>query len=508
MNIITPQPREIITNENVFTFSKETSINTTISDLAEYLKTTLALDTGIILEQTSTDSKIELFLDESLELECEGYILRVSEISIIISASSEEGLFYGIQTLRQLLYEKKGKWFVDGVKIIDKPRFEWRGFMLDVCRHYQPVETIKKLIDAICLVKMNKLHLHLTEDQGWRIEIKNYPKLTEIGSKRKDTKIGSHLSKKFRGEPHSGFYTQEEIRDVIQYAKKRYVEVIPEINIPGHSSAAISSYPNLSCKGEQIEVKTKPGIYADIYCAGKETTFDFLEGVLDEVIEIFPSKYIHIGGDEAPKTRWKACPYCQERIKKENLKDERDLQVYFTNRVAKYLESKGKCIIGWNEILGESLNKNAIVQWWLGNPKKVKKYIPKGRKFVMSPFGKTYLDYNYLMHPMRKFYFEPVPNPVKTYESGIIGVETPIWTEWVPNLERLGWQVFPRLFATAEVAWTKPNLMNYALFKKRIPQLLKFLDALGIPYAELEEVDPSNWKRFTHLRKWLQWPEV
>jgi len=357
---------------------------------------------------------------------------------------------------------------------------------------------------------MNVLHLGLTQDQGWRIEIKKFPKLTEIGSKRENTKIGNHLSKAWRGKPHEGFYSQDEMRDIIQYAKERCIEVIPEINMPGHSTAAIASYPYLSCNEVQLGVKTTFGIFKDIYCPGKETTFEFLEGVLDEIIDLFPSEIIHIGGDEAPKKRWKACPHCQERIKTEGLKDEHELQVYFTNRMAKYIKSKGKRIIGWNEILeGGDLDDDTIVHWWIGTKKKMKKFLSPVRKFVMSNFGKTYLDYNYLMHPMRKFYgYEPVPEPINEYEKNILGVESPIWTEWVPTIERLGWQVFPRFFATAEVAWTEPKLKNYEEFKKKVPHILRFLDKLEMPYADPEEVDPSNWERYTHIKKWLNWPEV
>jgi len=507
MSII-PQPLQISPREGSFTLSKETSIIAEIAELAAYLRTILSFDTGIIVNLDATSSQIQLLLVEDQELSPEGYSISVNPTSITISAPKERGLFYGIQTLRQLIYEKNKNWCVDGVTIKDKPRFSWRGFMLDVGRHYHPVDTIKKLLDILALLKMNIFHWGLTQDQGWRIEIKKYPKLTEIGSKRKDTKIGSHLSKKFRGIPHEGFYTQDEIREIVQYAKERYITIVPELNLPGHSTAAISSYPFLSCTEEQIEVKTRPGIYHDIYCAGKESTFEFLENVFNEVCELFPSDIIHIGGDEAPKTRWKTCPHCQERIHAEDLKDEHELQVYFTNRIASYLKSKGKRIIGWNEILGDTLEEMAIVQWWIGNPKKIGKFIPSGRRFIMSPFKHTYLDYNYLMFPMRNFYFEPVPTPIEKYESEILGVETPIWTEWVPNLERLGWQVFPRLFAIAEVTWTDKTLINYSDYKKRITRMLDFLDNLDMPYAPLDEVDPSNWKRYTHIRKWLQWPEL
>jgi hexosaminidase len=493
-------------NNDIFYFTEGISIVTTIKYLSDYLEETLAIDKGISTI-SSSKSQIQLILDETNVLEEEGYELEILNEVISIISSSEKGLFYGIQTLRQLIQTENDKNFAEGVKIRDKPRFGWRGFMLDVCRHYQPIETIKKLIDILALLKFSVFHLHLSEDQGWRIEIQKYPKLMEIGSKRKDTKIKSHISPHFRGKPHEGFYTQHEIRDIIQYASDRYIDVVPEIDIPGHSSAAIASYSHLSCNEKQLEVKTRPGIYFDILCAGKESTFKFLEDVFDEIIDLFPSPYVHIGGDEAPKLRWRSCEHCQNRIKEENLKNPHELHEYFTNRIGQYIKSKGKKVIGWNEILGDSVDEDTIVQWWRGHPKKTRKLIERGRKFIISRFRNTYLDYNYLKNPMRNFYFEPVPFPRGKYEKGILGVETPLWTEWVPNIERLGWQVFPRLLAIAEVAWTDKNLKNYSDFKKRVPNFLPFLDKLKIPYAQLEEVDPSNFKRYTQVRKWIIRPE-
>ncbi len=506
---VIPKPLEVRENNDIFYFTDGISIISSIKPLSDYLEEILAYDARI---STIPSSKyqIQLIIEENDVLGSEGYTLEITNELIIINAPSVKGVFYGIQTLRQLIYSENDKIFAEGVKIRDKPRFGWRGFMFDVGRHFHPVETIKKCLDVMALMKMNVFHIGLTQDQGWRIEIKKYPKLTEIGSKRKDTKIGYHFSKAYRGKPHEGFYSQDEIRDIIQYAKERHIEVIPEINMPGHSIAAITSYPFISCTEEQLEVKTTFGIFKDVYCPGKETTFEFLEGVLDEVIELFPSDIIHIGGDEVPKKRWKECPHCQKRIQVEGLKDEHELQVYFTNRISKYIKSKGKRVIGWNEILdGGNLDDDTIVQWWIGRKKRMKPHLTPNRKFVMSNFSYTYLDYNYLMHPMRKFYgYEPVLEPRKEYENNILGVETPIWTEWVPNIERLGWQVFPRFFAIAEVSWTDPKLKNYENFKKRLLHILRFLDNLEMPYADPEEVDPSNWKRFTNLRRWMGWPEV
>jgi len=440
----------------------------------------------------------------------EDYSIDITSEQVKLTGLSLNGLFYAFQSLRQIIEVKDNELFIPAQKIFDCPRFSYRGFMFDVGRHYHSIETIKKIIDVLALLKMNVFHWHLTEDQGWRIEIKKYPKLTKIGSKRKDTKIGGHKSKKYRGEPHEGYYTQEEIRDIVKYAEERFIEVIPEIELPGHCTAAIASYPELSCTGEQIEVKMTSGIFPDIYCAGKESTFEFLQDVFDEIIELFPSKIIHIGGDEAPKKRWKACHDCQMRIDEEELKNEHELQVYFTNRISEYLKSKGKQIMGWNQILGKTLEPTAIVQWWLGKPKNKIKYLQKGYQFVMSNMAKTYLDYSYYLFPLRQFYnFEPIPkNLPDKYHKNILGVETPIWTEWVPNLERLGWQIFPRLLALAEVAWTEKSRKNLADFKRRMPNLMQFLDDLQLPYASLDEVDPGKLERSIKTHKWFDWPDI
>ena len=506
---VIPKPLEIHENNDIFYFTDGISIISSIKPLSDYLEEILAFDAGIYTA-TSSKAQIQLILEENLDLGEEGYTLNIVSNEITITGSSEKGIFYGIQTLRQLINKENDRIFAEGVEIRDKPRFSWRGFMFDVGRHYHPIETIKKCIDAMALAKMNVLHIGLTQDQGWRIEIKKYPKLTEIGSKRKDTKIGNHLSKTYRGKPHEGYYTQDKMRDIIQYAKERYIEVIPEINMPGHSTAAIASYPFLSCTEEPLEVKTTFGIFKDIYCPGKESTFEFLEGVLDEVIDLFSSDIIHIGGDEAPKKRWRACPHCQERIKSEGLKDEHELQVYFTNRMAKYIKSKGKHVIGWNEILrGGDLDDSTIVHWWLGTKKMMKKHLSPVRKFVMSNFGYTYLDYNYLMHPMRKFYaYEPVPDPIKINEKNILGVESPIWTEWVPNTTRLDWQVLPRLLAVAETGWTQKSLKNFNNFDERKNHISRRFQYLGFKPASSEEADPSNLKRFSSIGKALKWPKI
>jgi hexosaminidase len=459
------------------------------------------------------DNLIDLRLDSTLtDLGNEGYVLEITPTAIALRAYATAGLFYGVQSLRQLVLDAKLNQTtkLPCLTVRDLPRFSWRGFMFDVGRHYHPVETIKKVLDILAILKMNVFHWHLTEDQGWRIEIKKYPKLTEVGSKRADTKIGRRGGKKYRGAPHSGFYTQDEVREIVTYASKRFIQVVPELEIPGHCSAAIAAYPELSCTGDPIEVKINFGIYSDIYCAGKDGTIEFLQDVLDEFIDLFPSGIVHIGGDEAPKKRWKKCPHCQERMKSQGLKNEHELQVYFTNQIGEYLKSKGKRIMGWNQILGEGLDTDSIAQWWAGTPKTKMEYLRKGVDFVMSPPAHTYVDYNYFMTPMRQCYnWDPLPKKLEAeYHQHVLGPETPIWTEWVPDESRLGWQVFPRLFATAEVGWTAADAKDYADFKQRVPTLLAYLDLLGMPYAALDEVDPNNFKRFAKIGSWMKWPEV
>jgi hexosaminidase len=516
MNLI-PKPRKINISSEKVDGSKFVTIcnGDFLGDLVDYLVNYFQNIFQIKISRTSNANaadSIRLELDATLtKLTPEGYTLKINQNRILIKALDKPGLFYGIQTLIQIYFlncTNISIFHIPLLEIEDIPRFSWRGVMLDVGRHFHPVEIIKKLLDLMALLKMNRFHWHLTEDQGWRIEIKKYPKLTEIGSKRTDTKIGGWLSKKYRGKPHSGFYTQEEIREVLEYAKTRFITVIPEIEIPGHSLAAIASYPNLSCTGQQQAVAIKPGIYPDIYCAGKEETFTFLENVLQEVIDLFPSEIIHIGGDEAPKARWKNCPDCQARIKNEQLADEHELQVYFTNRIAAWLKSKNRRIMGWNEILGDSLDPTAIAQWWARDKKGVLQHLQNGRSFVMSLMPYVYMDYNYLVIPLRKTYsYDPVPKELSPeYHQHILGVETPLWTEWVPSLSRLEWQLFPRMIAVAEIGWTDQQLREYKDFRTRLQSFLAILDRFDVKYAPLEIVDPIGFQRLIHLPSWIRWP--
>jgi hexosaminidase len=476
---------------------------------ADALHGLLAAPTGLLLRRRTpglpaTSSAILLQLNPArAALGDEGYRLEVRPEAVILEAASATGIFYAIQTLRQLLpveIESRQKieaaWRVPCILIEDKPRFRWRGFMLDEGRHFQGKETVLLTLDLMALQKLNVLHWHLTEDQGWRIEIKKYPRLTEVGSLRVGTSQG--FGKAHNGVPHGGFYTQEEIGEIMAYAAARHITIVPEVEMPGHSLAALASYPELSCTGGPFEVATGFGIFPDIYCAGKDSTFAFLQNVIDEMLDLFPSPFLHIGGDEAPKARWKKCPDCQQRIHAEGLKDEHALQVWFTNRMAQYIESKGRRLVGWNEILEEGLTPSAVVQFWLGNQKKLVEAIRGGRATIMSTYLDAYLDHNYSLMPLhRAYHYDPVPKELEEKEAGsILGLEFPLWTEWVPNRARLDYQAYPRLTAMAETGWTPKEKKDYADFRRRLETFLTRLDLYGVRYASLKDAEPLKWKQW------------
>ncbi|MCH7871586.1 MAG: beta-N-acetylhexosaminidase, partial [Planctomycetes bacterium] len=405
----------------------------------------------------------------------EGYELRIDLNGMLLRAPTARGLFLGVQTIRQLLppeFRTKGLGmgkpvFLPVLKIVDKPRYSWRGMLLDCSRYYMSANFVKRYIDLLAFHKMNVFHWHLTDDQGWRIEIKKYPKLTRIGG--------------FRGEEtevYGGYYTQVDVRDVLKRAKSRFVMVVPEIELPGHAGAALAAYPELSCTGGPFKTSTRWGVHKDIFCAGNEKTFEFLEAVLSEVIELFPSEYIHIGGDEVPKDRWKECPKCQARIKSEGLKDEDELQSYFVKRIEKFLNSKGKRLIGWDEILEGGLAPNATVQSWRGMDSAVTA-ATAGHDVIVSPTSHCYLDYPHVKdakYPAwmgvtsleQTYSFEPTP-PSLTPEQArhILGAEVNMWTEHAPQ-KRVDHQVFPRLCALAEVTWTPKELRDWPNFSERM----------------------------------------
>lgn len=467
------------------------SKNTKMQKNAEFLSEYIKESTGIVLKKGSkAKKKITLTITPSITNK-EGYQLTVTEKNINIAASTEAGIFYGIQTLRKSIPVVNNATAIlfPAVQINDYPRFGYRGMMLDVGRHYFPVTFIKKYIDMLALHNVNKMHWHLSEDQGWRIEIKKYPKLTEIGSIRKETVIG-HNSGKFDGTPYGGFYTQNEIKDIVAYASSRYITIIPEIDMPGHMLGALASYPELGCTGGPYQVGTQWGVFDEVLCVGNEKTMQFVEDVLGELIQLFPSEYIHIGGDECPKTSWKKCAKCQARIKKLGLvadakhSAEDRLQSYCIGRAEKFLNSKGRKIIGWDEILEGGLAPNATVMSWRGISGGIEAAKQK-HDVIMTPNSHMYFDHYQSKSksepdaiggflPVDKVYsYEPIPTELTAEEAKhILGAQANLWTEYIATTKQAEYMTLPRLAALCEVQWTLPAKKNYQDFLIRIPALV------------------------------------
>jgi hexosaminidase len=507
---VIPLPVKIEKRAGEFIISPDTTIVADADNQrnATYLHNLISPPTGFALPirvgkpEQATSIRLKTGGDRKV-LGREGYTLTVSAEAITVEAPDTTGVFYGIQTLRHLLpveLEKRALvhnvvWQIPCVVVEDTPRFEWRGFMMDEGRHFHGMETMLRTLDLMALQKLNVLHWHLTEDQGWRIEIKQYPRLTEIGSKRKGT-MRSWFGKD-NGIPHSGFYTQEEIKGIVAYAAERHITIVPEIEMPGHSLAALAAYPELSCTGGHFDISIRFGPTWDIYCVGKEQVFTFLQDVLDEVLALFPSAFIHIGGDEVPKARWKKCTDCQVRIKQEGLRDAHELRVYFTNRIAAYLDSHGRRAVGWNDILREGLVESAVVQYWVRNRKAVVEAIQHGRDVVMSSFWQAYLDHSYSFTSLSKAYnYEPVFSELNAQdEQHILGLEALMWTEMVPDRARLDYQVYPRLTAFAETGWSPREKKDFRNFQERLVTFLLRLDELGVKYARGSDVEPPWYKQ-------------
>jgi hexosaminidase len=451
----------------------------------------------------------------------EGYLLRVESGRILIESSDGAGAFYALQTLLQLLPAdclsdgpvRGVDWVLPAVDIEDAPRFQYRGMHLDCCLHFFDVDFLKKYIDVMAFHKVNRFHWHLTEDQGWRLEIKKYPLLTEKGQWRKETVIGSLSSGVYDGTPYGGYYTQEQVRELVQYAAERYVTIIPEIELPGHALAAIACYPELSCGLEDhYETATKWGVFKQVYCP-KEETFAFLEDVFDEVIDLFPSELIHIGGDECPKASWKQCPHCQALIRREGLKDEFELQSWFIQRMEKYINAKGRQIIGWDEILQGGLAPNARVMSWLGEEGGIKA-AQQHHEVVMAPYPKYYLDY-WQADPdseplamggptlLRTMYeYNPVPDVLDAEQQKyIIGVEGCVWTEYMPTPARVEYMAWPRMCAIAESGWSRVP-KDWDGFTRRLETHLGRLDRLDVGYCQ------AFYDPFIELRKDTEFSKV
>lgn len=438
---------------------------------------------------------INMSIDNSLEKE--EYELKVTSSRIVIRGGSGQGVFHGLQSLRQIMTECP-RYMIPALEIKDKPFFGYRGMMLDVCRHFSSVEDVKRFIDILSLHKVNTFHWHLTDDQGWRIFIEKYPRLTDVGAVRKETVIGhARNSKEYDGQEYGRgmYYTHEQIKDVVKYASDRYIEVIPEIEIPGHTLAMLAAYPELGCIGKNYNVATTWGIFHDVICPGKEEVFVLLEGVLDEVIELFPSKYIHIGGDECPKTRWEKCPLCQKRIEEEGLKDEKELQSYLMKRIERYVNNKGKAIIGWEEILEGGASQTATIMCWK-HPELGVEAAQKGNDVIMVNSQYSYFDYyqskdtadeplsigGYV--PVSKVYeYDPYDKLEGDVREKVIGIQANLWREYIKDMPHVEYMVLPRIAAMAENGWAYDR-KDYPDFLSRMNGLRNIYEISGYNYAK------------------------
>lgn len=508
---IIPKPVSVVQQKTDFVIDDNIQINILENSplmlqnakyLSDQINTLYAKKLKTVSGKNKLSNAINICIDKKLGEEA--YSLEVTKKQINIAGGSPKGVFYGIQTLLQIIPEEYiskepvNRIPVPGVKINDYPKFQYRGAMLDVGRHFFTVTEVKQFIDILALHKINTFHWHLTEDQGWRIEIKRYPKLTETGSVRRQT-LSNHLRDKthqYDGIPHKGYYTQEEIKNIVQYASDRFITVIPEIDMPGHFSAALAAYPQLGCKDDkQYQVKEKWGIFEDVLCIGKESSFEFVENVLLEVMQLFPSKYIHIGGDECPSTAWKTCTHCQELMKKENLAKESNLQNYFTHRIEKFLQAHGREMIGWDEVLEGGVSQTATIMSWRGTKGGIEA-AKKGNKVIMSPGTHCYFDKYQSMRtiseplaiggyiPVSKVYeFDPLLGLNPDERKNILGLQANVWTEYIRDFKQVQYMLLPRLAALAEVGWTYGE-KNEEDFISRLKQLTKRYDALGYTYAK------------------------
>lgn len=479
LNLI-PKPNEFSFNSDA-SYLLSTDIKFNLVNYEEYLNS---------FAKTAEDKT----LDE------DAYIIDIKD-DINVLSSSKLGLFYAAISLYQLSINYSNK--LPCVKIIDKPRFKFRGFMFDVGRYFFSVSEVKSIIDLCAYHKINKFHFHLTEDQGWRIEIKKYPLLTQKGSKRSHTNY--HL------RPHSGFYTQDELKDLVLYCKERFIELIPEIDIPGHSSAAMACYNHLGCFDRKLKVATSWGVKHDILCAGKESTYEFEKDVLKEVMDICDSSYMHIGGDEAPKTRWKICPNCQAKMKELNLKNENELQSYFVNNITDFITSNKKQAIMWNEYdLTDNLNKDIIWQVWdVGNKMEEisNACIKDNRKVIFSIASDAYLDLPCALTPVENCYNLP---HMKDFEKGnLMGVEAALWSEFVPDMKTALRRTLPRLSALAEAMWTNSENKNYEEYLQKLPSYVEFVKTLGYKTPNKRIYFPSSVRKIMQKiwfeRRQLTW---
>ncbi len=493
---IVPLPAKLTKGEGVFTVKSNTNLvlNGEGSErVGAYFNAKIGASAGFQLQpsESAGNNSISMAIDASCDHGPEGYCLSVTPNAVQLRAANARGLFYGMQTLLQLLPAEVESntvittvdWNIPAVEIEDQPRFTWRGMHLDVCRHFFSVDFIKKQLDVMAMYKMNTFHWHLTEDQAWRIEIKKYPKLTEIGSKRVD-----------EGKEHGGFYTQEQVKEIVAYAADRFINVVPEIELPGHALAALTAYPEYSCTGGPFKVRNIWGVEPDIYCAGNDQTFVFIEDILDEVSKLFPYEYVHIGGDEAPKSKWKECPKCQARIKKEGLHDEHELQSYFIKRAEAMLQKRHKKMIGWDEILEGGLAESASVMSWRGEQGGITA-ANEGHDVVMTPGNWVYLDHyqgSSKVEPVaiggyttleETYGYDPVPKDLDTNKvKHILGTQGNVWSEYMYSGDLAEYRIYPRIIALAEINWTPLDKKDFAGFVKRMDNQFVRLDEHNINY--------------------------
>ena len=499
---ITPTPQSLVQKNGHFTLNSKTSFaigknqRADLKKVAAYFQSKILYSTGynLNIKNSGSSNAISLQIDKSLKIGNEGYQLTVTPKKVIVKAKTPQGIFYGMQSVMQLLPPQiesetiidNVAWEIPCVEIKDEPAYGYRGMMLDVCRHFHDVEFVKKQLDIMAMFKMNYFHWHLTDDHLWTIEIKKYPRLAEVGSVRRNAD----------GSIHRGFYTQEQIKEVVAYAAERYITVIPEVELPGHALAALTAYPEYSCTGGPFELRNKWGVEDNVYCAGNDKTFEFLQDILEEVIPLFPGKFFHIGGDECPKSRWEKCPKCQAKIKELGIKalpkhsKENQLQTYFMSELEKEINAHGRRMLGWDEVLEGGLTPNSTIMSWRG----IQGGIEAARQHhdvIMTPIQRLYFS-NPRINKMtgfewmnRVYNFEPVPAELTDAEKKfVIGTQGCIWTEWTADSTKMEWQILPRMAALSEIQWTLPEHKNFERFMERLPEMLKIYSSLDYGYRE------------------------
>lgn len=509
--LIIPAPNHKEYKEGIFEMNEKTVIqskfetNVIADGIIEYFATRYHLSVERSSALLESENFISLVEDPSLEEEA--YKLSITKERIIIIGGSMAGVFYGFQSLKQLIplsydNEKVNELRFPALEIEDTPRFKWRAYMLDESRYFQGEKFVKQMLDQMALLKMNVFHWHLTDDAGWRIEIKKYPKLTEVGSMRADSEVGTWKSDSTSGMPHSGYYTQEQIKSIVSYASERHITIVPEFEMPGHSSAAIAAYPWLGTSGKEIDVPIVFGRHYDNYDITKPEVIQFIQDVLKEMFDLFPSEVIHIGGDEVGYQVWEDSEHVKTYMEEKGLNTPADLQIYFTNNISNFIEQNNRRMMGWNEIMGVNIHKgfeekkhdkeaetelakNVIVHFWKGNLELATEAAEKGYGIVNSLHSNTYLDYTYESISLENAYnFEPIPEGLdQKYHDNIYGLGCQMWTEWTPTNKEVEYQTFPRIAAFAEVGWTKPERKNYNSFQLALKEMKKYWTSIGINFA-------------------------